>query len=66
LHQVDISIDYYFWHDVLQGLRAVQVRAEIRGEARVVPEPSAPTLLLLGLQFVGLPVARQRAQRQRK
>ena len=54
LHEVKISVDYYFWHPILKGLRAVQIRAEIRAEARVVPEPEALPLLSLGLILVGL------------
>jgi hypothetical protein len=70
LHEINISLDYYFWHDVLEGLRAVQIQAEIRGEAeteiREIPEPSVPALLLLGLMLVGLPAPRRHAQRQRE
>jgi hypothetical protein len=48
LDEVKISIDYYFWHPVLEGLRETLVRAEIRGEARIIPEPASWLLLLVG------------------
>jgi hypothetical protein len=59
LHEIEISLDYYFWHDVLEGLRGVQIQAEVRGEARVVPEPAVRVLLPLGV-FLLVPFARAR------
>jgi hypothetical protein len=63
MQEIRISVDYYFWHDVLEGLRAVQIRADISGDARlrVIPEPAALPALLIGLTLVGL-VARRRVR----
>jgi hypothetical protein len=54
LHEVRIRIDYYFWHDVLAGLRGVDIAAEIRGDALVVPEPAGLALLSLGVTLAGV------------
>jgi hypothetical protein len=59
LHEVKIFIDYYFWHPILEGLRGSQIRAEIRGEARIVPEPATRVVLSLGFALVGLVGARR-------
>jgi hypothetical protein len=59
LHEVNITIHYFFWHDILESLRKVEIRAEIRGEARIVPEPIALPALSLGLILVCV-VARTR------
>jgi hypothetical protein len=56
LQEVKIAVDYYFWHDILEDLRGVQIQADIHGEAnvRVIPEPEAWAMLSLGLLFVGV------------
>jgi hypothetical protein len=43
-------------------LRAVKIQAEIRGEARVVPEPASGVLFPLGLILLGLVAAKERSR----
>jgi hypothetical protein len=63
LHEIKVYVDYYFWHDILEGLRGVQIRTEIRGDAdvHIIPEPATFPILSFGLALIGL-VARRSAR----
>jgi hypothetical protein len=65
LHEVKISIDYYFWHDILEGLRGVKMRADIFADATAVPEPVAILLVSVSIGFLCVMVPRKRYQPKR-
>jgi hypothetical protein len=62
LHEIKISMDYFFWHDVLEGLRGVKIRADISADATIVPEPAAIILFSVWIGFLGIMVPRKRYQ----
>jgi len=60
LHEVKITIDYYFWHDILEGLRGVKIRADISADANVVPEPATMLLFSVSIGFLPAMIARRK------
>lgn len=54
LDKIEIKLDYWFWHPVLNTLRAYRIDARIVGSANVIPEPSILALALLGSASLGL------------
>jgi hypothetical protein len=47
MDEIRVSVDYYFWHPILTGLRATKISFEIDGSGRVIPEPSSLVLAVL-------------------
>ncbi len=66
LHQVKISIDYYFWHDILEDLREVKIRADIFADANAVPEPTTMLLSSVSIGFLIIMVPRIRRRPKMK
>jgi hypothetical protein len=53
MEEIRVQIDYYFWHPVLNSLRASKYSFAIEGftEFEIVPEPA--TLLLCSIAVFG-------------